>query len=127
MGTSPVDLTKSIAALCRENNIFFADAPVARTREAAIQGDLSIMAGCTPSHFERLLPFLKHMGTEVTRSGEAGSGQIVKILNNRFSSRMYVPLARQSPLPNGTMSLPTSCWVFSPRGPETVFPSGITV
>ncbi|MEE3122014.1 MAG: NAD(P)-dependent oxidoreductase [SAR324 cluster bacterium] len=82
MSTSPVDLTESIAALCRENKIFFADAPVARTREAAIQGDLSIMVGCTPSLFERLLPFLKHMGTEVTRCGEAGSGQIVKILNN---------------------------------------------
>ena len=82
MSTSPVDLTESITALCKENKILFADAPVACTREAAIQGDLSIMVGCTPSLFERLLPILKHMGTEVTRCGEVGSGQIVKILNN---------------------------------------------
>ena len=82
MSTSPLDLTESIAALCMENKIFFADAPVARTREAAIQGDFSIMVGCNPSLFETLLPFLKHIGTEVTHCGEAGSGQIVKILNN---------------------------------------------
>ena len=72
-----MDLTESIDTLYKVNKIFFADAPVACTREAAIQGDLCIMVGCTPSLFERLLPILKHMGTEVTRCGKAESGQIV--------------------------------------------------
>ena len=53
-----------------------------RTREAAIRGDLSVMVGCDPKLFDRLLPVLKLMGSDVTHCGEVGSGQIMKILNN---------------------------------------------
>ena len=45
MSTSPVGLTRELAAQCQERHIDFADAPVARTREAAIRGDLSVMVG----------------------------------------------------------------------------------
>ena len=82
MSTSPVGLTRELAAECRERHIDFADAPVARTREAAIRGDLSVMVGCDATLFDRLLPVLKLMGSDVTHCGEVGSGQIMKILNN---------------------------------------------
>ena len=82
MSTSPVGLTRELAAQCQARHIGFADAPVARTREAAIRGDLSVMVGCDATLFERLLPVLKLMGSDVTRCGEVGSGQIMKILNN---------------------------------------------
>ena len=36
----------------------FADAPVARTREAAIRGELSIMVGASAELFARLEPLL---------------------------------------------------------------------
>ena len=45
MSTSPVGLTRELAAQCQARHIGFADAPVARTREAAIRGDLSVMVG----------------------------------------------------------------------------------
>jgi hypothetical protein len=82
MSTSPVDLTRALAAQCQARRIGFADAPVARTREAAIRGDLSVMVGCDAALFDQLLPVLKLMGSDVTRCGDIGSGQLMKILNN---------------------------------------------
>ena len=81
-GTSPVGLTRSLAARLGEIGIDFADAPVARTREAAQQGRLSIMVGGSTELFEQIGPYLATMGTDVTHCGPVGCGQVVKILNN---------------------------------------------
>ena len=45
--TSSVALTREIGARLAARGIGFADAPVARTREAAARGELSIMVGAT--------------------------------------------------------------------------------
>lgn len=82
MSTSPVELTRELGEACARQDIRFADAPVARTREAAIRGDLSIMVGCDVETFNRIEPFLACMGSEINHCGEVGCGQIVKILNN---------------------------------------------
>lgn len=71
----------------------FADAPVARTRQAAIDGTLSIMVGATPLTFERIEPLLRHMASEVTHCGAAGAGQTVKVLNNMVLFQTVVALA----------------------------------
>jgi 3-hydroxyisobutyrate dehydrogenase-like beta-hydroxyacid dehydrogenase len=71
----------------------FADAPVARTRQAAIDGTLSIMVGATAPAFERIEPLLRHMASEVTHCGAAGAGQTVKILNNMVLFQTVVALA----------------------------------
>ena len=71
----------------------FADAPVARTRQAAIDGTLSIMVGATEGCFGRIEPLLRHMASEVTHCGEAGAGQAVKILNNMIIFQTGVALA----------------------------------
>ena len=81
-GTSPVALARSLAARLAEAGIDFADAPVARTREAAQQGRLSIMVGASAELFERISPYLAAMGTDITHCGPVGCGQVVKILNN---------------------------------------------
>jgi 3-hydroxyisobutyrate dehydrogenase-like beta-hydroxyacid dehydrogenase len=80
--TSPVAGTRAIATRLAESGIAFADAPVARTREAAQQGRLSIMVGATPELFERIAPYLATMGTDLSLCGGVGCGQVVKILNN---------------------------------------------
>lgn len=81
-GTSPVALTRTLAGRLAEAGIAFADAPVARTREAAQQGRLSIMVGAPAELFERIRPFLAAMGTDITHCGPVGCGQVVKIVNN---------------------------------------------
>jgi 3-hydroxyisobutyrate dehydrogenase-like beta-hydroxyacid dehydrogenase len=80
--TSPVRLTREVASRCNAAGIAFADAPVARTREAAQRGTLSIMVGATPELFPRIRPYLECMGSEVTFCGPIGCGQVVKLLNN---------------------------------------------
>ena len=81
-GTSPVALTRTLASRLAEAGIEFADAPVARTREAAQQARLSIMVGASAALFARISPFLAAMGTDITHCGPVGCGQVVKILNN---------------------------------------------
>ena len=80
--TSSVELTRRIGARLTANGILYADAPVARTREAASRGELSIMVGATVDTFARICPILQTMGTDVTHCGPVGCGQVVKILNN---------------------------------------------
>jgi 3-hydroxyisobutyrate dehydrogenase-like beta-hydroxyacid dehydrogenase len=82
MSTSDVKKTRELAAKLQEKQITFIDAPVARTRQAAKDGTLSIMVGGSPESFACVLPFLSCMGTEITHCGDTGSGQVVKILNN---------------------------------------------
>ncbi|MFT4025215.1 MAG: NAD(P)-dependent oxidoreductase [Novosphingobium sp.] len=60
----------------------FADAPVARTRQAAIDGTLSIMVGAPDELFDRIAPYLRYMGSDVTHCGGVGCGQVVKLINN---------------------------------------------
>ena len=80
--TSSVELTRQIGARLTAKGILYADAPVARTREAASRGELSIMVGATAETFARIQPILETMGTDVTHCGPIGCGQVVKILNN---------------------------------------------
>jgi 3-hydroxyisobutyrate dehydrogenase-like beta-hydroxyacid dehydrogenase len=80
--TSAVELTRHIGARLTAAGILFADAPVARTREAASRGELSIMVGATAETFAHIRPILETMGTDVTHCGPVGCGQVVKILNN---------------------------------------------
>jgi 3-hydroxyisobutyrate dehydrogenase len=80
--TSSVELTRQIGGRLTAKDILYADAPVARTREAASRGELSIMVGATEDTFARIRPILETMGTDVTHCGPVGCGQVVKILNN---------------------------------------------
>ena len=91
--TAPVSLARKLYAEFEGRATAFADAPVARTRQAAIDGTLSIMVGATPETFKRIEPLLRTMATEVTHCGEAGAGQAVKILNNMILFQTGVALA----------------------------------
>ncbi len=80
--TSPVALTRDIGARLEARGIGYADAPVARTREAAARGDLSITVGASEAVFAHVRPILETMGSDVTHCGPVGCGEVVKILNN---------------------------------------------
>ena len=93
LSTAPVSLARRLYAEFEGRATAFADAPVARTRQAAIDGTLSIMVGATPDTFGRIEPLLRCMASEVTHCGDAGSGQAVKILNNMILFQTGVALA----------------------------------
>ncbi len=71
----------------------FADAPVARTRQAAIDGTLAFMVGADAFLFHRIEPLLRAMGTDVLHCGPPGAGQTVKLLNNMVLSATVTALA----------------------------------
>ena len=91
--TSSVSLTREIGARLEARGVLFADAPVARTREAAARGDLSIMVGASDAVFAHVRPILEMMGSDVTHCGPIGCGQVVKILNNMLVFQHTAALA----------------------------------
>jgi 3-hydroxyisobutyrate dehydrogenase-like beta-hydroxyacid dehydrogenase len=91
--TAPVSLARRLYAEFEGKACAFADAPIARTRQAAIDGTLSIMVGGSKDCFTRIEPLLRHLASEVTHCGEAGAGQAVKILNNMVLFQTVVGLA----------------------------------
>jgi 3-hydroxyisobutyrate dehydrogenase-like beta-hydroxyacid dehydrogenase len=93
LGTSPVALDRALAERFAAKGVAFADAPVARTREAAIAGTLSIMVGAAEETFRRVRPLLDTMASDVTHCGGPGAGQLVKLMNNMVLSQTVVALA----------------------------------
>lgn len=82
MSTAPPRLMRELFDAFAAKGVAFADAPVARTRRAAVDGTLSIMVGGNKDTFPHLKPIFLTMGTEVTYCGAAGAGQVVKLMNN---------------------------------------------
>jgi 3-hydroxyisobutyrate dehydrogenase-like beta-hydroxyacid dehydrogenase len=93
LSTTPVNLARDLAARFSARGIQFADAPVARTRQAAIDGTLSVMVGASDSVFARLKPLLACIASDITLCGGPGSGQAVKIINNMVLFQNVVALA----------------------------------
>lgn len=93
LSTTSVGAAHRVGEALAARGIGFADAPVARTREAARKGELSIMVGANPDVFERIRPLLGYMGTDVTHCGQIGTGQTVKLINNNLLFEHVVALA----------------------------------
>ena len=81
--TAPPALARELEGAFAARGIAFADAPIARTRQAAVDGTLSIMVGGDTRRWSSACdPLLAHIAQDVTHCGPAGCGQAVKILNN---------------------------------------------
>jgi hypothetical protein len=93
MSTAPVALARELEPAFAARGAAFADAPVARTAQAARDGTLSIMVGGDGATFERLRPYLACMGAEITHCGPVGAGQAVKLMNNMVVAQTVVALA----------------------------------
>lgn len=91
--TTPVELTRRLARMAAERGIAYADAPVARTRQAAEAGTLSIMVGASSALFEKIRPLLALAASDVTHCGGVGCGQIAKIMNNMVLVQTVVALS----------------------------------
>jgi 3-hydroxyisobutyrate dehydrogenase-like beta-hydroxyacid dehydrogenase len=82
LGTSSVNQTRDFARQLQTHGASWADAPIARTRQAAQDGTLSVMVGASAELFAAIEPLIRCFATEVTRCGDTGAGQVTKILNN---------------------------------------------
>jgi 3-hydroxyisobutyrate dehydrogenase-like beta-hydroxyacid dehydrogenase len=93
LSTTSVALARSVATRLAALGIAFVDAPVARTREAAVRGELSIMVGADPDLYARVEPLLRFIGSDVTPCGGIGCGQVVKLVNNALVFENTVAIA----------------------------------
>jgi 3-hydroxyisobutyrate dehydrogenase len=82
LGTSSVSQTRDFAKQLTAKGAFWADAPIARTRQAAQDGTLSVMVGTSPALYAAIEPLIHCFATDVTHCGDVGAGQVTKILNN---------------------------------------------
>ena len=82
LGTSSVSQTRDFARQLQAKGASWADAPIARTRQAAQDGTLSVMVGATGELFAAVEPLIRCFATDVTHCGGTGAGQVTKILNN---------------------------------------------
>lgn len=93
LSTTEVASARRVAASLAAQGVDFADAPVARTREAAQRGELAIMVGGSDAVFARIQPILRHMATDITHGGGVGSGQVLKLVNNMLLFEHVVSIA----------------------------------
>jgi hypothetical protein len=82
LGTSSVSQTRDFARQLQAKGASWADAPIARTRQAAQDGTLSVMVGAAPALCASIEPLIRCFATDVTHCGDVGAGQVTKILNN---------------------------------------------
>ena len=96
MSTSQPDLMTKINKTIKDKQSSFADAPIARTRQAAIDGTLAIMVGSNQIVFQTIKPVLELMGSDIMHCGDVGSGQFTKILNNMILFQNVLALSEAS-------------------------------
>jgi len=82
LGTSSVSQTRDFAKQLQARGAAWLDAPIARTRQAAQDGTLSVMVGGPRELYDAIEPVIRCFATDVTHCGEIGAGQVTKILNN---------------------------------------------
>jgi len=93
LSTIPVEVARRIGGVAVERGCAFVDAPVARTRQAAIDGTLSITAGGDPDVYARVLPLLRTMASDVIHCGPNGAGALIKLVNNMVVFETVVALS----------------------------------
>lgn len=79
--TTSAKLAKAMAQLASEEGKAFLDAPVSGGQAGAVNGALTIMVGGDLAAYDRAVPVMGAYAKAVRRMGEAGSGQLAKMVN----------------------------------------------
>ena len=109
LGTSSINQTRDFAGQLQAKGAVWADAPIARTRQAAQDGTLSVMVGAKPELFAAIEPLIRCFATDVTRCGDVGAGQVTSILNNMVLFETVNALAEAVSVPNAAASIRRCC------------------
>jgi 3-hydroxyisobutyrate dehydrogenase-like beta-hydroxyacid dehydrogenase len=79
--TASADLARELAAVCKQRQLGFIDAPVSGGQIGAQNGQLTIMCGGETDVFQRAQRVLQCYAKSVRLLGAAGSGQLAKMVN----------------------------------------------
>ena len=72
---------REVAGMCEANNIGFIDAPISGGESGAVNGQLTVMCGGDPEHFNRAEPIIQSYAKAVKLMGPVGAGQLTKMVN----------------------------------------------
>jgi len=79
--TTSAKVAKEMALLAAQSGKSFLDAPVSGGQAGAVNGALTIMVGGDMAAYDRAVPVISAYAKAVRRMGEAGSGQLAKMVN----------------------------------------------
>ena len=79
--TASADAARKVFAEAKKKGVDFIDAPVSGGQAGAENGKLTVMCGGEKAAFERAKPVMDSYGRAVTLLGEAGAGQLTKMVN----------------------------------------------
>lgn len=79
-------LSRTLYAESKAVGVGFLDAPISGGPAGAQAASLTIMAGGDLDVFERALPVFRVLGTNVHHVGRAGSGSVVKLVNQHLTA-----------------------------------------
>ncbi|MGY0554413.1 NAD(P)-dependent oxidoreductase [Vreelandella sp. 2A-K22] len=82
LSTTSVEDARWLECELQAYKVKFADAPVARTRQAAVDGNLCVMVGCSETIYGNIQELLQNIASDIIHCGDVGAGQLAKILNN---------------------------------------------
>ena len=82
MSTIDPSVSLECAQMVKAKGAQWADAPVVKSKPAAIDGTLGILVGCDEALYPVIEPILRYMGCNVIRMGENGRGITMKICHN---------------------------------------------
>lgn len=88
MSTIDPSVSVEISKMVKATGAKFADAPVVKSKPAAIAGELGIYVGSDEETFEFIRPILLYMGCNVIRMGDNGKGLVMKICHNALVSQI---------------------------------------
>ena len=88
MSTIDPSVSVEISEKVKAPGASFIDAPVVKSKPAAIAGKLGIYVGGDERDYEAMKPILLYMGENVIRMGDNGKGLVMKICHNALVSQI---------------------------------------
>lgn len=88
MSTIDPSVSVEISKMVKETGAQFVDAPVVKSKPAAISGTLGIYVGGDIEVFKKVRPILLYMGENVKHMGNNGKGLVMKICHNALVSQI---------------------------------------
>ena len=79
--TASADVARELYGAARTRGLHFIDAPVSGGQAGAENGKLTVMCGGDDAAFARAEPLMACYGAKVTHMGDAGAGQLTKMVN----------------------------------------------
>lgn len=88
MSTIDPSVSLEISKKVKAKGAQFSDAPVVKSKPAAISGQLGILVGCDEELYEKIKPILLYMGCNIIRMGGNSMGLVMKICHNTLCAEI---------------------------------------